>query len=287
MAEAFYETLLNTSPLGISYAWRTVPGGYRPLHWHNEVELLFPLNGNTDIVIDGKKHVLMKKHVLVIEARRLHSTYTYDTRSMFLRIHLSREKLAAYLPELDTREIRCLPDAIPDEHFEAYLGICGMLEDLTRLYVKGGMTFSLEAEGMILQIFARLIEMFSVPVLPETASLSDGRTRERLKQVITFVEEHYREPLSPADGAELLSVGEEYFCRLFKKNMGMTFLQYVNEIRASHIYSDLVQTDLPIAGIASEHGFTNQKLFNRTFKSIYGCTPSQARRAAALPGEGT
>ena len=60
--------------------------------------------------------------------------------------------------------------------------------------------------------------------------------------------------------------------------MGMSFLQYVNEVRVSHIYQDLIRKDTPIYEIAEQNGFHNQKLFNRTFKSIYGCTPSSVRK---------
>lgn len=59
--------------------------------------------------------------------------------------------------------------------------------------------------------------------------------------------------------------------------MGMSFLQYVNEVRISHIYQDLIRTDTPVGELADQNGFSNQKLFNRTFKEIYGCTPSSVR----------
>lgn len=59
--------------------------------------------------------------------------------------------------------------------------------------------------------------------------------------------------------------------------MGMSFLQYVNEVRISHIYQDLIRTDIPVGELADQNGFSNQKLFNRTFKEIYGCTPSSVR----------
>ena len=60
--------------------------------------------------------------------------------------------------------------------------------------------------------------------------------------------------------------------------MGMSFLQYVTEVRLSHVYHGLLETDLPIAELMEENGFTNQKLFNREFKALYGCTPSAVRK---------
>ena len=65
---------------------------------------------------------------------------------------------------------------------------------------------------------------------------------------------------------------------IFKKNMGISFLQYLNEVRAAHIYQDLIHTDEPVQVLMEKNGFTNQKLFNRVFKELYGCTPLQARK---------
>ena len=104
------------------------------------------------------------------------------------------------------------------------------------------------------------------------------QTLTRIREVITYVDENFRNPISLQDIADHMGLGKEYFCRFFKKNMEMSFLQYVNEVRVSHIYQDLIRTDTPISELAEENGFTNQKLFNRTFKKIYGCTPSAVRR---------
>ena len=75
-----------------------------------------------------------------------------------------------------------------------------------------------------------------------------------------------------------MGLNKEYFCRFFKKHMGMSFLQYLNDVRAAHIYQDLQNSNAPISEIMEENGFTNQKLFNKTFKALYGSTPSSVRR---------
>lgn len=49
--------------------------------------------------------------------------------------------------------------------------------------------------------------------------------------VITYVEKHFREPVSLSDISDELGLGKECFCRFFKKNMGLSFLSYLNEVR--------------------------------------------------------
>ena len=71
-------------------------------------------------------------------------------------------------------------------------------------------------------------------------------------------------------------------CRFFKKHMGVTFLEYVNSIRLSHIHQDLLETDEAISVLLERHGFLNYRLFVRMFRNAYGCSPSALRREASL-----
>ena len=70
----------------------------------------------------------------------------------------------------------------------------------------------------------------------------------------------------------------KYFCRFFKKHMGITFLEYQNEVRLSYIYSDLLNTDELISHILEKYGFNNYKLFMRMFKMRFGNTPLKIRK---------
>ncbi len=275
--ETQHEIISKLQPTGISIAYETTPGGYFPLHWHEELEILYPLNGPADIMIEGRSFHLLKKHMLVVESCKVHSTYTYDEVSMFVCIHISKKHMRQYFPEIDSYQIRCTPEDTADEQFPVYRAACELLEALTRLYMEEPPTYRMEAEGLVLQILSRLIRFFSVRQTP-SAPTENSLAMERIRDVITYVEEHFREPVSLDDVSGLLGLGKEYFCRFFKKNMGMTFLNYLSEVRLAHTYDDLLNTNAPISEVMEANGFTNQKLFNSSFKSLYGCTPSAVRK---------
>ncbi|MCD7833605.1 MAG: AraC family transcriptional regulator [Lachnospiraceae bacterium] len=280
MPAPYYESFREPLTSGFRITYVTAPGGYHPPHWHEELEILFHLNGESDITIDGKKYQLHPKHMIVVDARQVHSTFSHDPTSMFVCIHISKSYMEKYVPGLELYQFRCTPEDVRDDNFQDYLDICMLLQDLTKAYIRNPVTLPMETEGYVLQIFARLIQHFSRPqsTLPENASLLNA---ERIRTAISYVIAHYKEPVSLQEAADQLGFSKEYFCRFFKKAMGMSFLQYVNEVRAAHIYQDLENTDLPVAEIMEQNGFTNQKLFNRTFKRIYGCTPSAVKRKAA------
>lgn len=58
----------------------------------------------------------------------------------------------------------------------------------------------------------------------------------------------------------------------------MTVLNYINIIRLEKSYPDLMNTDYPIIQIALNHGFPNEKSYNRVFKAVYNVTPYQYRK---------
>lgn len=166
---------------------------------------------------------------------------------------------------------------VTDELFPVYLSMCQCLKSVTELYMKNTPTFLLESEGLVLQVISNLILHFandSVPLSGDT----DKFAMNRIRDIIGYVEAHFTEPVCLQDVADLLGIGKEYFCRFFKKNMGISFLNYLNQVRAAHIYHDLIHTDDPVQVVMEKNGFTNQKLFNKTFKILYGCTPSQIRK---------
>ncbi len=276
MNQSLYEKIFETSQLGIVLTFCTTPGGYHPSHWHEEMEILYPLNGTADIIVENKKYNLPKKNVTVIESCKIHSTCSYDEPSMFLSIHISKERLQNYQPDIILCQIQCIPEDISQEQFPEYYKICELLAELTRLYISDAAAFRLEAEGLILQVTARLIRFFSINGMPQLTA-SSQMTIERIRNVIRYVEEHFQENISLQDAAAFLGISREYLCRIFKKNMGISFLQYLNEIRLSKVYTDLQYTSLPISEIMEKNGFTNQKLFNKLFKKMYGCTPSSVR----------
>jgi len=272
-----HEVISDIQYTGISINYKTTPGGYFPLHWHEELEILYPLNGTADIIIEGQRFYLPKKHILAVAPCKVHSSYAHNELSMFVCIHISTKHIRQYFPEIDLYQISCTPENISEEKFPAYRSICELLETLTRLYVEDPPTYRLEASGLVMQILSRLIRFFSVRQ-NQPATVKDSLAMERIRDVITYVEEHFKEPISLDEIAHLLGLGKEYFCRFFKRNMGMTFLGYLTEIRLVHAYGDLLNTNDPVSQIIEANGFTSQKLFNSAFKALYGCTPSSVRK---------
>ena len=135
MQKPYNEIILETSTLGIKFAFHTKESGSTPLHWHEETEILYPLNGESDVRIDGVSYRLKNKQLMVIDSQKIHSTHHYGEQSMFLCIHITKKALEWYFPKIQDCQIWCCPDTIPDTLFADYLKMNQYLQRVTELYI--------------------------------------------------------------------------------------------------------------------------------------------------------
>lgn len=277
--KAVYERVDNKNCAGIQYGFHTVSEKYEPLHWHDELEILYYLNGEASILIDGFRYQLPKKQAVVINSGQVHNTSYSKGAAMYLCIHLDLTSMEEYVPDIQMYQIECHPERIPEQDFPQYRKLCALLEEITEEYIREDEVLLMEVTGLILQVFAILLKNFSKK-FPVGSTGRSVLSRKRIQKVLTYTEEHYMEQIMLDDIAGLLGLGREYFCRFFKKNMGMSFGRYLNEVRISKIHHDLLYTDEPVAVLIEKHGFLNPKLFYDLFRDIYGCRPLQIRNGS-------
>ncbi len=250
-----------------------------PFHWHRELEILYILNGHATVNMEGKEYHVNPLDAIVMDFSKVHEVIYELPQTMGICIHISRQLLYRYLSNPELIEIHCSGETLTKEQQDAYARLCEILKNLTVLYVNQKKTYQLRSTAFILEILAILLESFSAPI---TKTVSENRigNMERLEEICDFVEHHYQEEITLGEAAEEIGLNKEYFCRFFKQNTGTSFIRYVNEVRISHIYQDLLHSSEGILEITERHGFFNQKLFYRMFKEKYGCTPKQVRNIA-------
>ncbi|MFV0528227.1 MAG: helix-turn-helix transcriptional regulator [Lachnospiraceae bacterium] len=99
-----------------------------------------------------------------------------------------------------------------------------------------------------------------------------------LKQALLFIKEHYQEKIYIAELAALLNLNEQYFCRFFKKAMGRTVIEYINEYRVRHAIALLENSDLNVTAICFESGFGHLGHFMKEFRKYTKTTPLQYKK---------
>lgn len=97
-----------------------------------------------------------------------------------------------------------------------------------------------------------------------------------------YIKGHLGDNLTVKDTAQALRVNANYLSGIFHRELGMTFIDFVNHQRAEQAAALLRQTNLQIQHIAASVGYNNTSYFARKFASVYGCTPKQYRANGIL-----
>ena len=92
-----------------------------------------------------------------------------------------------------------------------------------------------------------------------------------------YILEHLGEELTLSGVARAVAMSPFYFCKMFKKATGLTFVDYVSRLRVEKVKELLLNPHLRISEIAFATGFQSLSQFNRTFRRIAGESPSTYR----------
>nr|WP_308626823.1 AraC family transcriptional regulator [uncultured Eisenbergiella sp.] len=243
-----------------------------PRHWHNSLEILYIARGDMEIMVNDLSFRLEADDFAIINSRDIHAT-SCSEHSQIHVLQIPYPFLKKHIPDFDN--LRFLNGSCGNPASDEVFRFC--LTEIRNIYMAKPHGYQLHFTSLLYELLFLCVSCFRAPEGAEASSMTDEE-RTRLITVMDYVNAHYHESISLGNAASLVALNPEYFCRFFKKNMGMTFLEFVNQVRFSHICEDIIRTDTSITDLLDRHGFTNYKLFRRLFHEKYGCTPSEKRK---------
>ncbi|MBQ7329586.1 MAG: helix-turn-helix transcriptional regulator [Oscillospiraceae bacterium] len=119
----------------------------------------------------------------------------------------------------------------------------------------------------VIRRYCRLVQEHAYPNLKPLTNLA-----------VTYIKEHLADNLTVKDTAKALTINANYLSSLFHKDMGMTFIDFVNKERTNQAAALLRHTNLQIQQIASTVGYNNTSYFAKQFVRFQGISPSHYRR---------
>jgi AraC family transcriptional regulator len=140
----------------------------------------------------------------------------------------------------------------------------------------GGMMGRLYVESLTQVLVIHLLRHYSA-VTPNITLENRSFTRTQLQQAIDYIHAHLDRDLSLSQIASVINISPTYFASLFKRATGISPHQYVIGQRVERAKLMLSKTDLAIADIALQVGFSSQSHLNQQFKRLTGITPRQVR----------
>ena len=131
----------------------------------------------------------------------------------------------------------------------------------------------IETKGILLQLFSKFLMQ---------ASFKQRITDKRIIKTLSYIKDNIEQVVSVHDLAQTCCLTEEYFIRIFKKEMECTPVQYINRKKIERAQVLLSIEKKSIQEIAYQLSFWNVSYFHRLFKKYTGMTPYQYRKESSM-----
>ncbi len=247
-------------------------------HWHDWVEFLYVERGNVSVAIATPVQTahLSSGGIMMIPFGVMHSLKVEESASV-VALQVSGVYLSTLFPWYDVTGISCCLSVGASESTEKrYEKIVPLFVDMITLFGKTEKIHKLGFESMFSLFLYYLYENLRTEGVGRE---TDVRKYPVITRILSYLHQHYREPVSQQEVAAEFSVTPEYLSRLFRKTLGMTWYSYLSEIRLNQAVYELEFTDKGILEILYDCGFSNKQSFYNEFKKRFAVMPAELRRS--------
>lgn len=278
MQEIYYEQVQYTEP-GISGDFamivcydltgirsETVP------HWHKALEVTLPMENPLLVTVDGATREAPEGRVLCINSRAVHLTKGKDkTRaSRGIVVLLSEEALMTLCPNLEQLVFSLTPEA------PAQPELVAVMRELYRCKMEPSPFIQARINSLLYQLCYLLLSRCTVP---RKESLPEQRPDFLARQAVEYIDLNFKSSLTLSQVAARVGLQENYFCRYFRKYIGMSFGKYLSQVRLKFALAYMIEFNASVVDSALQAGFASAKSFTDCCRRVYGMTPSEYKRA--------
>ncbi len=274
--EIRHEIVSSNPDIEVRFYLSEDEGSYVAPHWHNSLELVYMLEGSMTTQFENNvRQTIEAGEISVVNPRVIHSVTAQKNKALVLLI--PSDLLEKYIPAHDFLEFHV--DMHPDDQVNIT-----RLERLKKIFTDMYIVYDIRPDEYLLKFNSLLYDLLYTLVHSYSVRLTDkdiikrNRSINKVKDIMRYIENHHSEKIVMEDIAAHFGYNPDYLSRLFKKQLGITVMQYLYEIRLNKIVRDLGETDHIIGYIFDTHGCTNHKYTMQLFKERFKCTPKEKRR---------
>ena len=281
----YKETLLHEQP-GFAYNTYlcTIPQDFArvDLHWHEQMEIVYVKKGSGTVTVGSSKCPVCAGSIMPILPGELHAIDgDPGVRMEYENIIFSLELVDNRVENDWTRRFVIDPIRQGDLRFprpihrgtalhsevsaalDAADSVCGEKQDGYSLLVRSS-------------LFRLLYALYTHRSSKE--SLPPSPYADAIKQVLVYVQTHFAEPLTVRKAAALIDYSDAHFMRFFKKETGVTFIEYLTDYRLRYAAYLLRESTESVSEIAAMSGFESASYFTRCFRRKYSMSPREFRQ---------
>lgn len=240
------------------------------------LSIILVLRGAVTLKTPGQNRSLTQSHYAVINHN---DVYILDSSgpNVFLWVTMEQPWLEFVCPEYAHDRYYCCSTV-------SNPAIQPLFDVIRQRVIRTAMLRYRQEEGYALLMQAELMQLLhtlSLHFCSGTRQSALTGTSERLKPVLEYVNRSFQEPMTLESVAERFYLSHAHLSRLFRKELNMTFVEYLTALRLESARQDLLYTHDSITRLALNNGFSSVKSFNQYFRRSFDCSPAQYRRQMA------
>ena len=243
-----------------STAFNTVRSG--PRHYHSFYEIYYLEQGVCHYLIEGKMFEMDEGDIVFIPKGQIHKTSYEDVHSRLL-INCSGE----YLQNTDFSEAFVFRN---EKHNREIYNIMKKIEEE---YLRGDKFSQSLIKGYMQQLLA-------VVYRNENRYKNTRHQNKYVQKALDMLEEDFTREITLSALADEFGISAEHFSRIFKKETGLGFNEYLSLLRLKKAESILKKNeDATISEVAFSCGFNDSNYFCERFKKVYGISPLKFKKS--------
>lgn len=282
----YKETLLHEQP-GFAYNTYlcTIPQDFPrvDLHWHEQMEIIYVKKGSGAVTVGSARCPVCAGSIMPILPGELHAIDgDPGVRMEYENIIFSLELVDNRVENDWSRRHVISPLRRGTLHFPRPIHKGTPLHnEVSASLDSADRACSEKREGYSLLVRSSLFRLLYALYIHRSGneSLVPSPYEDAIKQVLLYVQTHFAEPLSVRKAASLIDYSEAHFMRVFRKETGVTFVEYLSDYRLRYAAYLLRESTESVSEIASQCGFESASYFTRCFRRKYNMSPKAFRLA--------
>lgn len=248
------------------------------LHYHNEFEFIYMLEGEMDIFVKDTFYHVRKGDVFAIPSLAPHFTNKTGAVSYLLLIVPVINIMSSFAPEL------CVQFTDKNLYrISFYKDIKADPANADRVASIFSNLYQLNTEQTPYHQYLSLSYIHQLLVIYLSTSNANVNANleanfKGLNNILTYIEQNIGSKIELKTLAELTNYSYTYVSKMFSKTMGMSLNEYIIHRRIKTAKCMLASSSTPVTDIAMQCGFTNSNDIYKKFAKYVGTTPLKYRQ---------
>jgi len=251
-------------------------------HYHPEIEITYIVKGEGIAFIGNKTVEFCPGMAFLLGPYLPHNFVSTDEEDVIMEkecwgLQFTQEWLNSFK---ESSALRRLFNAMS---FGIDLGILNEKEHYAFETIVGN--DPLRSIGSFFNLMAMIAERPEFNTVSTNSAYSNVMSQkisQRMERVSKYIQDHYQGTITLSEIADVASMTEQSFSRWFRQTSGLTFVDYLMQLRTTVASNLLINTNKAMTEVAAESGFNSSSSFNRAFLKIKGCSPREFRKKRTI-----